>query len=32
MLHLNLFFIYRHEYSFSSDKKWLFREKDSLPF
>ena len=26
MLPLSLFFIYRHEYSFSSSKKWLFSE------
>ena len=26
MLPLTLFFIYRHEYSFNSGKKWLFSE------
>ena len=26
MLPLTLFFIYRHDYSFGSDKKWLFNE------
>ena len=27
MLPLTLFFIYEHEYSFSSVKKWLFSER-----
>ena len=27
MLPLTLFFIYRHDYSFSSGKKWLFSER-----
>ena len=27
MLPLTLFFIYRHDYSFRSGKKWLFSER-----
>ena len=27
MLPLTLFFIYRHDYSFGSGKKWLFSER-----
>ena len=27
MLPLTLFSIYRHDYSFGSDKKWLFSER-----
>ena len=27
MLPLTLFFVYRHDYSFRSSKKWLFNER-----